>query len=380
MQNSNAKQSKVLFNELMDLVEDSNVTGVYFVDQTNSNGTPVRIFGYRFAAYSDLLKPSALEARGTTFDISDIENPKILCRPMQKFFNLNENPFTTNLDLSKTVQLMDKVDGSLISFYFDNGLQAKSKMSCNSEQTVAALKLAQQDPKLVKFLEDHTKLGFTFNFEYVAPSNRVVVFYEKAKLILLNVRENLYGEYIQREDIEDSLEAYGVSKDYLVKIFDHNQTTEIVQNSKELVGVEGYVGFTNNIWFKVKTPWYLALHRVKDQLTAPGKTLIAIAEEAYDDLYSLSSSDAERQYLDKALSVYTNFLAEQIQALETTHQLFKDQDRKTYAVEGRKLLSNEVFFIYMKMYTEDLTRDEIFKILKESFIKNVDNFVELLEA
>ena len=376
----NAKQSKVLFNELMDLVKDSDVTGFYFVDQTNSNGTPVRIFGYRFAAYADWLKPSALEARGTTFDISDLENPKILCRPMQKFFNLNENPFTANLDLSKTVQLMDKADGSLISFYYDGGLQAKSKMSCTSDQAVAALKLAQQDPKLVEFLEVHTKLGYTFNFEYVAPSNRVVVLYEKAKLILLNVRENLYGEYIQREAVEGSLEAYGVSKDYLVEVFDHLQATEIIQNSKELVGVEGYVGFTNNIWFKVKTPWYLALHKVKDQLSAPGKTLIAIAEEAYDDLYSLSSTDVERQYLDKALEVYTNFLTEQIQALENTHQSLKDQDRKTYAIEGRKALSNEVFSIYMKMYTLEFSRDEIFKMLKESFIKNVDNFVSLLEG
>ena len=376
----NAKQSKVLFNELMDLVKDSDVTGFYFVDQTNSNGTPVRIFGYRFAAYADWLKPSALEARGTTFDISDLENPKILCRPMQKFFNLNENPFTANLDLSKTVQLMDKADGSLISFYYDGGLQAKSKMSCTSDQAVAALKLAQQDPKLVEFLEVHTKLGYTFNFEYVAPSNRVVVLYEKAKLILLNVRENLYGEYIQREAVEESLEAYGVSKDYLVEVFDHLQATEIIQNSKELVGVEGYVGFTNNIWFKVKTPWYLALHKVKDQLSAPGKTLIAIAEEAYDDLYSLSSTDVERQYLDKALEVYTNFLTEQIQALENTHQSLKDQDRKTYAIEGRKALSNEVFSIYMKMYTLEFSRDEIFKMLKESFIKNVDNFVSLLEG
>ena len=374
----NAKQSKVLFNELMGLVKDSDVTGFYFVDQTNSNGTPVRIFGYRFAAYADWLKPSALEARGTTFDISDLENPKILCRPMQKFFNLNENPFTANLDLSKTVQLMDKADGSLISFYYDGGLQAKSKMSCASDQAVAALKLAQQDPKLVEFLEVHTKLGYTFNFEYVAPSNRVVVLYEKAKLILLNVRENLYGEYIQREAVEESLEAYGVSKDYLVEVFDHLQATEIIQNSKELVGVEGYVGFTNNIWFKVKTPWYLALHKVKDQLSAPGKTLIAIAEEAYDDLYSLSSTDVERQYLDKALEVYTNFLTEQIQALENTHQSLKDQDRKTYAIEGRKALSNEVFSIYMKMYTLEFSRDEIFKMLKESFIKNVDNFVSLL--
>ena len=376
----NAKQSKVLFNELMDLVKDSDVTGFYFVDQTNSNGTPVRIFGYRFAAYADWLKPSALEARGTTFDISDLENPKILCRPMQKFFNLNENPFTANLDLSKTVQLMDKADGSLISFYYDGGLQAKSKMSCTSDQAVAALKLAQQDPKLVEFLEVHTKLGYTFNFEYVAPSNRVVVLYEKAKLILLNVRENLYGEYIQRGAVEGSLEAYGVSKDYLVEVFDHLQATEIIQNSKELVGVEGYVGFTNNIWFKVKTPWYLALHKVKDQLSAPGKTLIAIAEEAYDDLYSLSSTDVERQYLDKALEVYTNFLTEQIQALENTHQSLKDQDRKTYAIEGRKALSNEVFSIYMKMYTLEFSRDEIFKMLKESFIKNVDNFVSLLEG
>lgn len=378
-QNANhTSQAKTLFDNLMALVEDSTVTEFYFVDQKNSNGTPVRIFGYRFASYSDWLKPSALEARGITFDITDIEKPKILCRPMQKFFNLNENPFTADLDISKTLQLMDKADGSLISFYYDNGLQAKSKMSCSSDQAIAALNLAKQDPKLAEFLEVHTKLGYTFNFEYVAPNNRVVVFYDKAKLILLNVRENLYGNYVDREAVEESLEAYDVSKDYLVEIFDHTKSTEIIQNSKDLVGVEGYVGVMNNVWFKVKTPWYLALHKVKDQMTAPSKTLIAIAEEAYDDLYSLSGTDAERAYLDIALDVYTNFLNEQIQAIEGTHRSLMSEDRKTYAIEGRKIVSNETFWIYMKMYTVELSRDEIFKMLKETFIKKVDNFVDLL--
>ncbi|MFT2622084.1 RNA ligase, partial [Escherichia coli] len=51
-------------------------------------------------------------------DVDDIL-VRIASRPMEKFFNLNETPFTMNLDLSKVKYMLAKEDGSLVSTYLD---------------------------------------------------------------------------------------------------------------------------------------------------------------------------------------------------------------------------------------------------------------------
>ena len=70
----------------------------------------------------------ALEAYGITFDITDESNPVLIARPIHKFFNLFENPFTESIDYAAIEYVLNKEDGSLISFYWL--LPTKSMMIC----------------------------------------------------------------------------------------------------------------------------------------------------------------------------------------------------------------------------------------------------------
>lgn len=229
-----------IYKDLLNLCDESEL-GFHYADQINQSGTNLRIFGYHFASYSEWLKPNALEARGITFDITDENNPKIVCWPMRKFFNLNENPFTSSLDLTQIEYLMDKADGSLISFYFDKEVLSKSKMALYSGQAIASLELLKKNPELYAKVEEFAKNGYTLNFEYVGPSNRVVIFYDEPKLILLNIRNNVTGEYYKQEQI---LEDEVLSK-YLVKSFDTkvDNPQEFIENVLNSKDIEGYVGF-----------------------------------------------------------------------------------------------------------------------------------------
>lgn len=155
-----------IYKDLLNLCDESEL-GFHYADQINQSGTNLRIFGYHFASYSEWLKPNALEVRGITFDITDENNPKIVCWPMRKFFNLNENPFTSSLDLTQIEYLMDKADGSLISFYFDKEVLSKSKMALYSDQAIASLELLKKNPELYAKVEEFAKNGYTLNFEYV---------------------------------------------------------------------------------------------------------------------------------------------------------------------------------------------------------------------
>ena len=97
------------------------------------NRTYYRIFNYgMFASYTSFLQPGALECRGIMFEIDKDNVPiRLACLPMEKFFNLHENPSTMNLNLAEeVVEIQEKADGSLMSTYIHNNqLRLKSKGS-----------------------------------------------------------------------------------------------------------------------------------------------------------------------------------------------------------------------------------------------------------
>ena len=111
------RYQNTLYRDLLTLVEESEA--FYYKDFQLADRW-YRIFNYRLASYSDFLKPGALECRGIMFEIEPEHGaPKRLASlPMEKFFNLNENPFTMGLDLSTIIDFELKADGSLMSSYW----------------------------------------------------------------------------------------------------------------------------------------------------------------------------------------------------------------------------------------------------------------------
>ncbi|MFT2622132.1 RNA ligase, T4 RnlA family, partial [Escherichia coli] len=77
-------------------------------------------------------------------------------------------------------------------------IRFKSKTSIKSEQAVeaSAMLASIEHLDLAEALIDLAKDGFTANFEYCSPQNRIVLSYPKKMLVLLNVRENDTGEYV----------------------------------------------------------------------------------------------------------------------------------------------------------------------------------------
>ena len=133
----------VLYNRLMKIcLSDTTTTKFFYKDFVSSMGTKFRVFSYHIASYTDWTQPGSLECRGIMFEM-DFDKPvRIASRPMHKFFNLNENPFTMNLDLSKAEFAMTKEDGSLVSSYIDKGyVYLKSKTSIFSDQALSASSL-----------------------------------------------------------------------------------------------------------------------------------------------------------------------------------------------------------------------------------------------
>lgn len=364
-----------LFLNLMNLCKEDR-TKFYFVDVKVDLNTTARIFSYHYASYSDWLQPDALECRGIMFEIDAEEKPvRVLCRPMEKFFNLYENPFTMDLDLSKVEYLMEKADGSLVSSYVVGGFAyLKSKTSVSSTQAYDASKLLNQPEHaelrdLIKSTDD-----ITFNFEYVAPNNRIVLGYSEPALILLNARYNETGEYLDYAELESN----AVTRRYLVPRYKASENW--VEETRNAVGVEGYVAqMEDGTKFKVKSEWYVALHRTKDSITSNENLFKAIVEGTSDDLRAMFLGDDESiEKINDFESAHMEAINKHITIIESLRAKVAGKDRKDFAIIGQTDLAAlgepQLFSILMRTYNE-FVYEEVLGYVNDMFLKYYQRYI-----
>lgn len=367
-----------LYNNLMALCNNSERGKFFFVDDMSATGKTYRIFSYNYTSYSDWLLPDALECRGIMFEM-DKETPiRIASRPMEKFFNYGENPMTMDLDLSEVSYLMVKEDGSLISTYLDHGIvRFKSKGSLKSEQAIAAqsiiLDLNHRD--LADRCHELALKGFTLNFEYVSPTNRIVLPYQEKRLVLLNVRDNISGEYITYEDLYKD----PVLRKYLVNVYDASELD--INEIKKMTDIEGFVAvMSDGRRFKIKTDWYVALHTTRDSLASSEKLFTAIIEGASDDLKSMYKDDEfSFTKIEAFEEAYLSMLSKSITLVTDTYELLRGKSRKDYAIEAQTITKKAqmpfLFSILMDQYLGDTDPDKMIAKINSAFMKNHSLFI-----
>jgi len=334
-----------LWQDLMNLVNDSEA--FYYADQSYERQW-YRIFNYRLASYTEFLKPNALECRGHMFRITEEgENARPLwlaALPMQKFFNLNENPMTTDLDLTTVNGIWDKIDGSLISTYLsDSGsLLLKTKGSLSSDQAVAAMTWLStpRHQGLHDNLRSMNGSGYTVNMEWIAPENRIVIGYQEAALRILNVRSMTDGHYLDHES------AFNMFPHYMVEEVRVNNPITFVSSIPEMDGIEGYVlRLKNKQYIKIKTNWYLALHHTKDNINSPRRLFEAVLEEATDDMRTLFADDPLAiQTIENMEEFVGEKFNHMVDTVERFYERNKHMERKDYAILGQKEFAGTFYF------------------------------------
>lgn len=361
-----------LFNQLMKLSENEG-SKFYSKDMISGLGTKVRVFAYHIANYSDWLIKGATESRGIMFEIDDKGKPvRIMARPMEKFWNLNENPFTMNLDLTKTRYYMTKEDGSLITSFQDQGhLLLKSKTSLFSTQVEWSMEWLHTQPSLKARVLELAMDGYSVNFEYVGPKNRIVLGYAEPSLRILNIRNNDTGDYVEMDEIF----ADPILRPYMVDIFDSTECSdEWVSKVRKMEGIEGYILMVGNQFIKIKTDWYCALHHTKDSINSNRRLAEVCVKDAVDDLRGMFLDD--KLASDKIGS----FEARYHEVLTNSFDDIKDyvtnniwKDRRQYAIDGmmRFKLTPHMFNICMKLYS-GFDGEQCFDLIKIALLKNID--------
>jgi len=349
-----------LYDNLMILVE--NDESFYFKD-FDRDGVIYRIFNYRLCSYSSFLQPGAFNCRGHMFEVdADGKAVRLASMLMEKFFNLNENPFTMDLDLSEVVEVADKADGSLISTYLHpakfmgaqgTSLSVKSKGSISSEQAIDAANYLMKNENwgFRDELAAAERLGYTVIMEYVAPHNRIVLGYETEELRVLGVRSREDGSYVNYEDVDG--DVFPTILSHWVSVYDIDDPIKFVAelpDSKE--DIEGVViRLASGQRVKVKTLKYLALHHTKDSINSPRRLFEAVLEEATDDMRTLFFDDklALKMITDMEVFVEGKY-NHMVDVVERFYERNKEMERKEFAILGQTELDRMYFGLAMNKY------------------------------
>ena len=140
------------------------------------------------------------ECRGIKF----YPNGEIMARPFHKFFNVNEKDETQAdiIDLSRKHVISEKIDGSMVHpvVMKSGNIRWATKMGITDVSMQAEVFIAEH-PNYMEFARVCISQGLTPIFEWISPDNQIVIHYNIQNLILLAVRDNITGQYLDISNV-----------------------------------------------------------------------------------------------------------------------------------------------------------------------------------
>jgi len=368
----------ITYNECVDLC--NMIDSPFYETKVNVEGFNISVFNYRLAQWSDFAKPfgedsdiSAYELRGLTFVFNEDGSLFKRYLLLKKFFNLNQVPETL-YDVVKdynVINVNNKEDGSLATFIkLPNGkIVGKSKIGFDNSQADGINRVYNDNEEIRNFVNDCLDNDIVPIFEYVAPSNRIVLRYMKEELILLKLRNNLTGEYID-------ISGVNIKK----AEFECYMLDDIIELAKTVENKEGWVVEMEGIVLKVKTEWYRNLHGLlTDDLYRENILIKHILNDDIDDLISeIPEEDIESiDRIDRLVSVVKSYTKDRVEYLENEYNKYKGLSLKEYAVNHLKGNKDAPFILSMKNYS--LAKDMSLEDIEDNF-ESYDKYKRYLES
>jgi RNA ligase len=272
-----------------------------------------------------LLQQALRECRGIAFSS---DKKKIISLGYHKFFNINEKEETllSNIDFEIPHVVLNKLDGSMVRVIpVDNGegnvafrLGTRAGITSVSMQAERFWVRKENYNRYLNLFIDMEKDDYTPIFEYVGPSNRIVLFYEQEDLILTAIRKRSTGEYVSYSSMTNIANFFGIS--VVEPLFDSSEN--IVERVSKLQDLEGaVVRFENGTMYKMKATEYVDKHHAVSQLKLEKDVLKLIFTNNLDDVLPILNEDVRKQvesYRDKvveASEVFENRLREKFDGL-----------------------------------------------------------------
>lgn len=309
-------------------------------------GYAVSIFNYRLAMYSDFIDNDAFEMRGLTFVFNEDGSLYKRYLLLHKFFNLNqvaESQYSLVKGLGVR-SVYNKEDGSVASFIrLPNGsVLGKSKMSFDSDQAAGMNRIYRNNADLKRLVDWSLDNDYVAVFEYVAPHNRIVLKYRDEELILLRLRDNKTGEYLDLSAFSDVIGSVRVAPSYSLSL------DELVQSAKSAEGIEGWiVQFDSGLFLKVKTAWYCERHGLLTCDLYREHVLVGyVLDEKIDDILGQIPEDEAEAHarIEKIIAAVKLAVSEKAASILASYDLFlKGGEGKDWSGDLRIQLMRKAF-------------------------------------
>lgn len=370
------------YDEALALV--NKVDSPFYESKSIVGGYAVSTFNYRLASWADFNDIGAKEMRGITWVFNSDGSLFKRYLLLEKFFNLNQVPDTMYSEVKdfKIKSIYNKEDGSVASFIKlpDGSVFGKSKMSVITDQAEGIMRVYKSNESVKRFVDWTFDNDITAIFEYVAPSNKIVLRYAKEDLILLRLRDNFTGELL---DLNDYLDVIG---DVRMAPSEAGYTLdELIEMASYTEDKEGWiVEFENGLLMKIKTDFYFKLHGLyTEDLNRENIIIDYILKDEIDDVLSKIADDLDTiERINKIISIVKRALSRKVDEIRKSYEFYLTVgSRKDYAINYRG--KEENFAFVMKMATVDemalLSREEILEIFEdyeryENMIKTSEPF------
>lgn len=218
---------------------------------------------------------------------------------------------------------------------------------------IAAKKWLLERPNYVSFCRFITECGYTAIFEWTSPQARIVLPYQEDELVLLHIRLNETGRYVQYWWLVEIANTFGIklvdeADDGLELLETISKGNDSLMNTVE--NKEGWVvQFSNGEMIKIKTKWYLDRHKAMTMLRHRDIAEMVL-DECLDDLKSKLVGDGiDISEIEEIENRVVNEIDDIIRVVEDAYVKNRYLPRKEFAI----LLKEHKFFgLMMQRYTE----------------------------
>lgn len=311
------------------------------------------------------------ECRGLIFDLDG----NIMSRPFHKFFNVGEREETQahNEVFTQPFTLMEKMDGSMIRpLLVDGYLRLGTKMGITTVAMQAEEWLVAQDPALKEWLLAYMAHDYTPLFEWISPDNQIVLDYDNADLVLLAVRCNLTGRYLNLFEGAAGIKSpFTVVSQYGSIELDLKDYIDIAREQENREG--DIIRFADGHMVKIKNDWYVRIHKCMDRIRFDRNIVDLIINEEVDDIVPLLPEKEIAKVRDFEIRFWDAFkhTEECLMLLFLEAKMNYGEDRKRIALEFIPTLENKMDApIIFKMLDGVDLREFMLKIVRDSVSNN----------
>ena len=326
------------------VVDKGEYTVINYAFQTSDTFPPV----------TDTASAILRECRGLIFNTATGE---LLSRAFHKFFNIGERQDTTVIDVTRLHRFETKLDGSMVRpLFLRDGIRWATKMGVTNVSMQAEVFVASR-PYYGQLAQFCCERNWTPIFEWLSRENQIVLDYGREdQLVLLAVRDNIEGDYIPRSIVADLAIKWGIPIVDKVERSDTSSFDDYVAALKAQEDIEGIVViFTDGHRVKVKTDWYVQMHRAKDRISSERHVIALVLNDELDDLLPMLPEDDRKrvQRFADAVQYDLTFFSE---AVFTVLYRVRQQgwDRKGFALHSETFYPLPVRAACFRLFEESL--------------------------